>query len=287
MTWFILSLTSVFALAAAELTQQHLLNTKNPFSPRSSAVLTLLCQSLLTIPFILLTPLRYQLFDIFLENTRYQTIIVTLIASVAMVFYLKSFQVKNISLSAIFVSSSVIVSTFLGVIFFKESTSYIKLLGIFLILAAIVSLNYKNSILEKNHFFGLLAGMLFGISYTLDKSIVSNINPIVYIFWAFFLVALFGFLLNPKEVILSVRGKTLSAFKAILFSGVGYFLYNLLTFNAYVLGGEVGRIDAINNTQIFLIILFEYLILKQKESLGRKLLTALIAFAGILLLGYL
>lgn len=286
MNWFTLSLFSVIALATAELVQQNLLNTKTPFTARTSAVLTFLFQSLLTIPIILFTPLKTELFNIFQSNTIFQVIAVTTIASFGMIFYLKSFQVKNISLSTIFVSLSVIVSTFLGIMLFNESTNLIKFVGIFLVLIAIVSLNYKNAILEKNHFYGLLAGLMFGVAYTLDKSIVGHINPVVYIFWAFFLVALLGFLFNPREVIASVKNKHISAFKLIIFSGIGYFLYNLLTFNAYVYGGEVGKVDAINNSQIFLIILFEYFILKHKTSLARKLLTALTAITGILLLGF-
>lgn len=286
MSWFTFSLLSVFALATAELVQQRLLNIKNPFTPRTSAVLTFLFQSLVTIPLILISPLRNDLFIIFQPTIITTVLFSACIGSIGMVFYLKSFQVKNISLSSIFVSSSVVISTFLGIIFLNETTYPIKFLGIFLVLLAIVSLNYKNVILEKNHFYGLLAGLIFGITYTVDKSIVVQINPIIYIFWAFFLVSVFGFLFKPTEVISSIKGKRISDFKLIFISGVGYFLYNFLTFTAYVFGGEVGRIDAINNSQVFLIILFEYFILKHKSSIIRKLVTAMIAFIGVLILGF-
>lgn len=286
MSWFILCLLSVFALAIGELTQQHLLKGKNSFNPRASAVLTFLFQFAVTVPLILFTPLRDEVFSVFKLNILPQLIVVTIISSLGMIFYLKSFQVKDISLSTIFISSSAIVSTFLGIIFFKESISLIKFLGIFLILISIVSLNFKSKILEKNHLYGLIAAVIFGVAYTLDKSIVSNIDPIIYIFWAFFLVAFFGFLFNPKEVLLSLKGKKITDFKPIVFSGMSYFLYNLFTFKAYVFGGEVGKIDAINNSQIFLIILFEYFILKHKGSIVRKLLTAFVAYIGVGLLGF-
>ena len=198
MSWFYFSLFSVFALAAAELTQQRLLNNKNPFSPRASAVLTFLLQGVLAVLIVLFSPLKLEIFQIFQANLLIKIVLVTLIASIGMVFYLKSFQVKNISLSTIFVSLSVVVSTTLGVIIFQESTSPVKFVGILLILVAIVSLNYKNSVLEKNHLYGLLAGTLFGVAYTFDKSIVGSINPVVYIALSFCLVALFGFCLTQK-----------------------------------------------------------------------------------------
>ncbi len=286
MTWFLLAICSVFALALGELMQQHLLHFKNQFSERTSAVLTFLFQSLLTAPVILFSPLRSQLFALFQPGLFPRVLIVTFIASIAMIFYLRSFKVKNISISAIFVSFSTVISTSLGIIFFHESLDPPKFLGIGLILGAIISLNLKNIHLEKNHFYGLLAGIMFGVTYSLDKSIlITGIHPLIYVFWAFMLVPVFGFLFSIKEVITNLQGKKLTDFKSIYISGFGYFIYNLCTFFAYRLGGEVGRIDAINNSQIFLIILFEYFILKHQDALLRKIVTAAIAYTGVVILG--
>jgi drug/metabolite transporter (DMT)-like permease len=284
MNWFTLSILSVFALASAELIQQHLLNAKNAFSERASAVLTFLFQAILAIPFIFILGLSDQFFSIFNKIVLPPVLLVSFISSISMVFYLRSFKVKNISLSLIFLSSSVIVSTSLGIIFFSESQSLIKFLGIFFILVAIVFLNFKNSILEKNHFWGLLAGSMFGISYTLDKGIVQNIHPFIYIFWTFLFISTWGFIVNSKDVISSIRSKKIKLFTPILISSIGYFLYNLFTFSAYRVGGEVGRVDAINNSEIFLIILFEFFILKHTKGTIRKILSAVLAVLGIVLL---
>ena len=286
MTWFVLSLLSIFALATAELVQQHLLNLKNAFDARTSAVLTFLVQAILTIPFLFIFGVANQIFSVFVPAVFPKVLLVSFLGSVAMVFYLKSFQVKNISLSVIFVSFSAIVSTGLGIMIFSESTSGLKFLGIALILVAIIVANYKNAISEKNHWYGLAAGAIFGVCYTLDKSIVASIHPLVYIFWSFSMVAFFGFLLGAKKVILSIKNKKLDAYKPIIFSGVGYFLYNFFTFTAYRFGGEVGRIDAINNSEVFLIILFEFFVMKHTEGTTRKLLSAGLAIMGILILGW-
>lgn len=288
MSWFLFCILSIFALATAELMQQKLLNGKDSFSPRTSVVLTFLFQSLLTLPFIIFTPLRNELFIIFEFSTLYKFIFVTFIASFAVIFYLKSFQVKNISVSTIFVSSSILISTSLGIIFLHEGLYFAKILGILFILGSIVSLNIKNASLEKNHWYGLFAGLIFGLAFILDKNIITigAINPFVYIFWSFSLVALFGFLLKPQEVIKDIANKKLNDYTQIAVSGSGYFLFNFFTFNSYILGGEVGRVDAINNSQIFLIILFEFFILRHKTSLVRKLITAMIAFTGVMILGF-
>jgi drug/metabolite transporter (DMT)-like permease len=151
---------------------------------------------------------------------------------------------------------------------------------------AIIVVNYKNIVLERNHFYGLLAGLIFGIAYILDKSIVLNIHPLVYMFWLFLLTSVWSFILGIKSVANSVRNKRLSNYWPIIISGIAYFLVNFFVFTAYRFGGEVGRIDAINNSQIFLIILFEFFVLKQTEGTARKIFSAGLAIIGIFILGW-
>lgn len=285
MTWFTLSILSVFVLAVAELSQQHLLNIKNAFNERASAVLTFAVQSIIAIPFLFFFELTDQIFAIFDPVIFPKVMLVTFTSSIAMVLYLRSFKVKSISISAIFVSFSVVVSTVLGIIFFSESTSYLKFLGIALIMLAIIITRYKNVTLEKNHLYGLAAGFIFGIAYVFDKSIVLDIHPLVYIFWAFLMIAIWGFILGSRDVIISVKNKSLNEYKPIMISGLAFFLFNFFTFTAYRYGGEVGRVDAINNSQIFLIILFEYFVLKNTKGTVRKLFSAGLAVIGIYILG--
>jgi drug/metabolite transporter (DMT)-like permease len=152
------------------------------------------------------------------------------------------------------------------------------------VLFSIILLNYKSSIIEKNHFYGLGAGVIFGILYTLDKSITFDIHPLIYIFWSFMMIAVWGFVLGRKEVIESLKNKKFNNFKPIIFSGVAYFLYNFFTFTAYTFGGEVGRIDAINNSQIFIIILFEFFILRHTKGVFIKIISTILAVVGIFIL---
>jgi len=285
MNWFYLSLISIFALALAELAQQHVLHTKNKFDERTSGSLTFFIQTLFTIPILFLTGLNTKIFSIFDPSILKYVLTTNIIASVAMIFYLRSFKVNNISFSSILVSASVIVSTTIGIIFFGESVNIVKFIGIVLILLAILGVNYKNLHIESNHKWGLLAGILFGLTYSLDKLIVNRVEPLIYIFWGFMFVSLFGFIHNPKQVVTSVRNSKFVDYLPIFVSGIGYFIYNICTFYAYKLGGEVGKIDAINNSQVFLIILFEYFIFKHTEGIFRKLIFASMAFTGVYILG--
>lgn len=285
MNWFTFSLLSITALATAELLQQKLLNDDNEIDPRSSAVITFGIQTLLALPIIYFFGLGKYFLDVFDKDVFGYLLLTSFTASIAMVFYLKSFMVKNISFSSMLISFSVVVSTILGTLIFNEVLSWQKLVGITLILLAIVSLNYKNVNLEKNHLFGLLAGLFFGVTYTFDKLVVLETHPMIYLFWSFLFVVLLGFAQNPKSVILASKKLRKVDLKHLLISGSGYFVYNICTFFAYSVGGEVGRVDAINNSQVFLIILVEYFILNQKKDMVRKIITAIVAFAGVYILG--
>lgn len=285
MNWFILTIFSIFALATAELAQQHLLNIKNAFNERTSAFLTLLFQSIITIPLIFVFGLTDGIFSIFNPSLFPRFLFVTFISTIATLLYFKSFKVKNISISSIFTSFSTIVSTILGIIFLSESTGYLKFVGIILIMIAIILVNYKNAILEKNHLYGLAAGSIFGVSYVIDKSIILNIDPIIYMFWIFLFISIWSFLFDIKGACNLLKIKSMDSYWSIVISGIGYFLFNLFTFSAYKIGGEVGRIDAINNSQIFLIILFEFFILKHTKGTARKIFSAGLAILGIFILG--
>ena len=285
MSWFSFVIFSIFALAFAELSQQKLLNLKNGFNERASAVLTFGFQFILSIPLVFIFGLDDEIFSIFRTSVWQQVLFGTFIASFGMVLYLKSFKVKNISFSAILISSSAIISTFLGILFFSESVTGLKFFGIFLILAAVVVVNFKNADIEKNHIFGLFAGLIFGVAFTIDKRLMQDIPPLVYIFWSFPLISIWGLSFGYKKVTCSIKGKKFSAYKPIAISEIGYLLFNIATFSAYHAGGEVGRVDAINTTYIFIIILFEYFFLKSKSGVKRKLIATFLAFLGILSLG--
>ncbi len=289
MSWFAFSIISITALAVAELTQQRLLNSEeSPIDEGTTTVVTFLIQSLLTLPIIFLLGLNTQMASIFQPGVFPYVLITTILATAGTYFYFKSFKVKNISISTIFISSSMVISTALGIILFSESVYFLKFLGLACILLAIISLNIKNLSLEKNHFYGLLAGLFYGGTFTFDKMVVlEDIHPLVYLFWSFLLVSLTMLATRPRFIADALKGAKFSFYVPVLVSGLGYFAYNFCTFSAYAAGGEVGRVDAINNSQVFLIILAEYFILKQKDGVIRKIATALIAFSGVMILGFL
>jgi len=286
MSWFVFTLISVIALAAAEILQQRILN-KEKIDEAVSAFITFFTQAIVALLIILLSKDRYRLFDVFDTNVMPYMLLGSILATFGLMFYMKSFKVKNISISVIFISLSAVVSTVMGILILNETTDIWKYIGIGLVLLSIIILNSHNFSLEKSHAYGLLAGIFFGMTYTIDKFVVKDITPLVYLFWSFLLTSIIVISFNTKRILKHASNLREEGIKYLFLSAFGYMIYNLCTFIAYTKGGEVGRVDAINNAQVFSIILFEYIFLKQRKDIWKKLITATIAFAGILLLGYL
>lgn len=205
MNWFYFSALSVSCLAFAEITQQYILQSRKYFNERTSAVLTFFMQALFTSPIILIIPtLRNNLLNILDPSTLPYLLLMSFLSSLAMILYLRSFKVENISISTILLSLSIVVSTTLGIVFFGESVSVYKFLGIALILLTVIGVNYKNSQFENNHIYGLYAGILFGVVFSLDKKLVLDTHPITYMFWAFLIIAFFGFIVKPGKTVKSI-----------------------------------------------------------------------------------
>lgn len=285
MSWLTLSLISVIAIGLAELTQHRLLKVSEDVDEYISGILICLIEAIVFLPLIFILGLQDQLFRPFQPDLLPWFLVVVTFGSVAVFLYLRSFKVENVSISCILISWSVIVSTILGVIFYSESLDSLKLLGIGLVIVAIVILNYRNNQLEGNHLFALLAGVLFGVTYAIDKKFVLECSPVIYFFWVTIAVSIFGMAREPGKRLRTIVKLSRQDWGPILVSTLFYIIFNMCTFYAYIFGGEVGRIDAINNCQVFLIIAVEYFLYKQQEGVGRKLLSGSLALAGIICLG--
>ncbi len=275
------------ALALADLTQQYILEDVKNVSAITSTAITLSLISVFALPMALFGSHSGDFKLLFEQSIIIKVLINSFIAAIATFAYFKSLSAKNISLSLIFISMSVVFSTIFGIIIFKESTSFTKFLGITLVIFAVVVVKFKNIHLEKNNLIGFIAGALFSVVYIIDKAIVLNIDPMVYIAATFFLSGAWMIVFNSKLVLKEVRIISFKTLKPIMLSAAAYLAYNLFTYTAYKVGGEVGKIDAmVVNSEIFLVIIFEYFALKHTEGVWRKFITAGIAFVGVLLLGF-
>jgi len=283
--WFILVLISVFSVAVAEISQKVSMTRKLNIS---SVTNNFYVWSMMSLAGLFLSLLSGNLTFI----TKPLDIIRLLILGVVYFFggtlYYTSYKGNSPSISQILASISVIVSTVLGILLFDEGLSTIKFAGILLILISIVFLNINNNEkFNKYNLLALLGGICYGLAYTIDKSFALNLHPFSYLIWMSLSVAIVSFISKPKLIILESKKMSANDFIPITVSFAFFTIFDVSNFFAYKNGASVGVVDAMNSVAIFLVILAEIVILKDKTNIKKKLLCAIIALSGVICFSFL
>lgn len=139
---------------------------------------------------------------------------------------------------------------------------------------------------SKGNNFALVGAALYGLGFTLDKSFSLQLSPHLYQIFFAYMIGLTGLVYRGKVIIKDLARVEINTFKVVCVSAITFFIWNKLTFVAYTVGGEVGRIDSINNSVIFVIILLEFFLLKDKSNLKKKIIAAFIAMLGVTILAF-
>ncbi len=284
--WFIFAFLSAISLGISEILQQKILNHKTErFSVVESGFFTFLIQFIFSLPVLFICSSQINIFS-YAPNYILLLIISTgAIGALATLCYLKSFEVKNISFSGIFASFSMITSAGIGFLLLGESMNIFKFFGFATIILAIILVSLKTLSIEKNNYYGLISGILWGVVYTIDSVILDIVHPFIFLFWHYFFILITLLLFNFQAIFQKIKTTKINQYQTIFFSAVGYILFNTLMFYSFHFGGEAGKVDGVSSFNIFLIIIFEYFILKQKTDFWLKIISFLLALIGIILLG--
>jgi len=279
--WLVLTIFSVLAVALAEISQKVTLTNKvNISSITNNFYLWLSISVMAAITCLIFgfkLPSDFQLsMPIILKF-----LINGICYFAAGSLYYQSFKGNSVSLSVILCSITSVITMIVGIVFFNESMALLKFIGGALILVAIFIVNYtKKQKFDKYNVFALTGGILYGISYSIDKNIVGSMNPIIYQAIICFLVAFFSLVFKPKLIVKESKLINKVAIKSMFGAAVLFYLYQVCLFNAYKYGGEVGKISFISNTSIFIVFISEMLILKNTSDIFRKILGSVIVFIG-------
>jgi len=283
--WLILTILSVFAVALADIAQKITLTNKINISAITNNFYLWLSISVMALITSLIFKFKLPTDFILTIPIMLKFVINGLCYFVAGSFYYQSYKGNSVALSVILASVTSIVTTIAGILFFAESTALLKFIGSGLILVAIIVVNYtKNQKLDKYNIYALSGGILYGISYSLDKDLVGSMNPLIYQAIICFLVAFFSLIFRPKLIFKETKLIDKIAIKSMLGAAFLFYLFQVCLFNAYKYGGEVGKISFISNTSIFLVFILEMILLKNTSNLFKKIIGSIIVFSGATLI---
>lgn len=281
-SWFTLTLLGMLCVATADISQRLSLKGESPLSSITNNFIVWNGIGLLALIYFIATK---QPLPIIPQNFFWEILPMTVLYFLGGSFYYQSFKSNSVSISAVLAMISSVVTTVLGIALYGESLSLQKLIGSLIVLGAIIIVSIKkNQRFDKYNLYALLGGIFYGFAYTLDKHFVIATDPNFYQIVLCFAVGLSSLIFSPKRIISELKLYRSDLTVSILSSIFFFFLYQKFYFWAYTIGGEVGRIDVLNNSTIFLIILFEYLILKEKSDLPKKIACSVIVVVGATLL---
>jgi uncharacterized membrane protein len=285
MDWLYVALVSVVAVSFAEIAQKLSISSKKDLSAETINFGIASVQLILCLVYLFVWGGE---FSFALSPT--EVLLVTL-SGILSFFFFKflygSYKGNSASISQVIYSFSVFVSTVLGIIFFNESLTWLKVLGISLIVLAVSLVSIKpGERISKYNLLALFSALIYGLLTNIDKALSVSINIHWYQVLSVGSFLIFSLLFAGRKISSEFPQIDKPLLKTILISTVGFTIFNKLTFLAYSLGGEVGKVDAVNNTSLLLIIALEILILKDKSDLRKKIIGGILAVAGVVLLGY-
>ena len=262
-------------------TQSYKVATK---SSKNDGALTILLQLLGGLIILLFVPLFKLQFP-----SDYRTY---LFLGIACIFYAITDRVNTTARRGLDVSTYSILgqltTVFLiifGVIIFKETIIFKKMIGAVLILAGNVIVLYKKGKFEFNKYvvYSLIGNLAMSIGVSVDVGISDQFNLPIYVSSTLIIPALMVFLFERAKLKDVINEYKDGDKKAIYLVGSSWGLMILTMLRAYQFG-SVTTIAPIASVTTILNVFVAYFLLKEKSSLLKKVLAALIVVLGIILI---
>lgn len=202
--------------------------------------------------------------------------------------YYEGMKKLDVSLVAILFTFSTIVSVVVGIRYHGESITFYKVLWVLLIMWAIIAINYQNNINisdKKFILFVLGSAVIYGIVANVEKIVWLDFDPFIFrLYYSLFSIALFG-IIYPKDLKQDFKYTKEGYFRWInLLASLSFSVWNICSLLAFKYGAEAGKLDAINNASIFIIILLEVIFLHNRDNLKLKIVLSVLTFIGMFLL---
>lgn len=285
MSWFILVLLSVLVASIGEIGQKISLTSKIELSSVTANFFLGTGQFILSLLFLVLFVGPKEI--VIQEGELILLVISSILSFFFFKFFYTSYKGQSASLSQVIFSLSIVLTTFLGILFFNEDSGPVKFLGVFLIFIGVLIASYsKGEKLNKYNIYALIAAVIYSFLVLIEKKFSVEADPHYFQVFISGGFALASLAFAGKTIVKEAKTIDKKLSISLITSAVAFTIFKKLTLTAYSVGGEIGKVDAINNTSILLIIILEILILKDRTSLKKKFFASFLCIVGVLILGY-
>lgn len=198
-----------------------------------------------------------------------------------------AFKLSEASSVALYFSTTVIWGSIASFLILGEALTGNKILGIIIIFAALIILNFNKKLQrpKKGEVYALAAAVFLGLAFTNDAYILGTSRDLSsYVALSFFLPTFLTAIAFPKSTLNIKEFLTKKTLPKILVLGVLYSISVLTIFSAYQNGGEASIISPLSQISTVLTVLLAIIFLKEKDNLNKKVLAAILAVAGAIII---
>lgn len=198
----------------------------------------------------------------------------------------KAYQTMNPSRFAILFALRAVFTLIFSSILLNESLTFENFLGLILIIASIVLINYEKGgfKLQKGDLFALYTAFAFGTSNTNDRFLLNTIDVYPYMVLGFILPALVNLVIynkrfRPFKTYINQEYLKKMALLCIIYAGSAIFFFVAL--EATDNSSQLASLNLLNGV---ITVLLSIVIFKEKDKLLLKIIAALISLIGLLLI---
>lgn len=281
MTWFLLSIISITAIAIANLFQRILMKDETSNVVAYSLVFELMGASLIGLfafaQGFIMPPIQ----ELWLNFG-----LMTILYASGTILLFKALRTTEASKAIILRSSSAFWTIIVALTFLGESFNPVKVLGIGLILGGIVlvSLRKEAARFNKGDLYVLGSALCFGVAFANDTFILRQSDALSYTALAFLLPGLLILAMKPgaiKDTRLFLKPYVLLRMTILVFFSS---IATITAYLAYQQGGAASQLAAITQSAVILTVILAAIFLRERSHLPRKFIAAVIATAGVLLI---
>lgn len=278
MSWYLLAAISVISLSIGTLFQRLAMN-KEESDP---VVASILFQFLLG--FITLLYALTQGFVAPPPNLLPFFLFPGALYAIGTIAFFKAYKFIGAAEATVLSGAGVIVTLLASIIFLRDKLTAVQFIGIFLILCAVVLVNFnKNQLkLNKGAWFALIGSGSYGLAVVGDTYIIRQYDAVSYLALICFVPGMLIYLryLNKSKVLI----KDIKSIDRNLFIFIVLYAIQAITFYvALQMGALVAQLSAIAKSSIILTVILATIFLNERKDIAKKIIGALLTTFGVLL----
>jgi len=281
MWWILLVFISIFTFSIASILQR-VLSQKKENDPIAAAIIF----QFLTAAVIFCFALFYGFKLPDLKPLVLNLTIMTVFYAAFNVLLFKAYQTTEASEVSILLSTRVFWAVFTAIIFLGEGLNLQRIIGILLVIAGVIVVNYRKTKwhFHKGYLLVLLAAFFFGTAFTNDAFLLKHFNTPSYLTVSFSLPPLLLSIVYPKSFLKIPSLLNFKIFSKLLMMSILWGAAAIAIFMAYQSGGKVTQIMPISQLSIVVTIVLAFVFLKERDHLWQKTFGAVVMLLGVWLL---